>query len=302
MKNCSWWEKPSDPSAFIIIGRRLAFQLAKFGRTGQVGWNSPVYGNFEFEEHKMNSDQQASHYRERLYANYGKDFQDAPETFDRKAALRWGRARRYHLRRWLPESKSARIVDIASGGGKLLHFFVEQGYQQIEGVDISPDQVALSRQVTPNVTQGNVIEFLEANPSRFDLITAFDIIEHLNKDEAVRFLDAAYVALKPAGRLIVQTPNAGVPWGVQPLYGDFTHETGFNPNALGRLLRVTRFDAIEARECDPPPFGHSLLSSIRFVLWQIIRLVLMAWNLIETGSNGDRVFTRVFLITGIKAL
>jgi len=244
---------------------------------------------------------QSSNYRERIYASFGKNFQDAPENFDHNTSLRWGRARRYHLRGWLPESKTARIVDLACGGGKLLHFFVEQGYQRVEGVDISPDQVALSRQVTPNVTQGNVIEFLEANSGQFDLITGFDIVEHFYKDEALRFLDAAYAALKPSGRLILQTPNAGVPWGAQPRYGDFTHEIGFNPNSLGRLLRMTGFSGNEARECDPPPYGLSLFSSIRFVLWQVIRLQLMAWNLIETGSAGDRVFTRVFLMTGIKA-
>jgi 2-polyprenyl-3-methyl-5-hydroxy-6-metoxy-1,4-benzoquinol methylase len=249
----------------------------------------------------MESNQLTSNYRTRIYASYGKNFQDAPETFDRIASRMWGKARLYHLRGWLPQDKSARIVDLACGGGKLLHFFVEQGYQQVEGVDISPDQVALSSQVTSNVTQGNVIEFLEANPGKFDLITGFDIVEHFYKDEALRFLDAAYGALRPGGRLILQTPNAGVPWGMQPRYGDFTHELGFNPNALQRLLRVAGFGNIAARECDPPPFGHSLFSSIRFLLWQPIRLQLMAWNLIETGSTGDRVFTRVFLISGTKA-
>jgi len=244
---------------------------------------------------------QTTNYRQRIYASYGKNFQDAPENFDYNASLRWGKARRYHLRGWLPESKTARIVDLACGGGKLLHFFVEQGYQRVEGVDISPDQVALSRQITPNVTPGNVIEFLEANSGQFELITGFDIVEHFYKDEALRFLDAAYAALKPGGRLILQTPNAGVPWGAQHRYNDFTHELGFNPNALGRLLRVTGFSNYEARECAPPPYGLSLFSSIRFMLWQVIRLQLMAWNLIETGTTGDRVFTRVFLITGIKA-
>jgi SAM-dependent methyltransferase len=242
-----------------------------------------------------------TNYRERIYASYGKNFQDALENFDYNASFRWGKARRYHLRGWLPESKTARIVDLACGGGKLLHFFIEQGYQQVEGVDISPDQVALSSQITPNVTHGNVIEFLEANPGQFDLITGFDIVEHFYKDEALQFLDAAYAALKPGGRLILQTPNAEGPWGAQHRYSDFTHELGFNPNALGRLLRVVGFSSNEARECDPPPYGVSLFSSIRFVLWQVIRLLLMAWNLIETGNTGDHVFTRVFLITGIKA-
>jgi SAM-dependent methyltransferase len=245
--------------------------------------------------------QQTANYQDRIYASYGKNFQDSPEIFDHNASLRWGRARRYHLRGWLPESKSSRIVDLACGDGKLLHFFIEQGYQQVEGVDISQDQVALSRQITPNVTHGNVIEFLEANPDKFDLITGFDIVEHLHKNETLHFLDAAFDALKPGGRLILQTPNAEGPWGAQHRYGDFTHEIGFNPNALDRLLRVAGFRGNEARECDPPPYGLSLFSSIRFVLWQVIRLQLMAWNLIETGSTGDRVFTRVFLITGMKA-
>lgn len=249
----------------------------------------------------MEPEQQPSKYRSRIYADYGKNFQDAPETFDRKASSRWGRARVYHLRGWLPESKSAPVVDLACGGGKLLHCFIEQGYTEVHGVDISPDQVALSSQVTPNVTQGNVIEYLEAHPGRFELITGFDIVEHFHKDEALRFLDAAYAALKPGGRLILQTPNAEGPWGAQHRYNDFTHEVGFNPNALGRLLSLVGFGKIEARECDPPPYGHSLFASTRFLLWQVLRLQLMAWNLIETGSTGDRVFTRVFLISGVKA-
>ena len=87
---------------------------------------------------------QSSNYRERIYASYGKNFQDAPENFDYKASRRWGKARRYHIRGWLPESRTARIVDLACGGGNLLHFFVEQGYQRVEGVDISPDQVAIA--------------------------------------------------------------------------------------------------------------------------------------------------------------
>ena len=135
-------------------------------------------------------------YRERIYASYGKNFQDAPEHFDRDASLRWGRALPYRLRGWLPENKSVRIVDLACGGGKLLHFFVEQGYGRVEGVDVSPDQVALSLQITPDVTQGNAIDFLEANSAQFDLITGFDIIEHFYKDEVLRFLDQPEIKAK----------------------------------------------------------------------------------------------------------
>lgn len=239
-------------------------------------------------------------YRQRIYANYGKNFQDTPETFDYASSLRWGSAYSYYLRNWLPDIKTARIVDLACGRGALLHFFKEQGYQNIEGVDISPDQIALSRQITPNVTEANVIEYLETHVNQFDLITGFDIIEHFYKDELLCFLDTAYAALKPGGRLILQTPNAEGPWGAQHRYSDFTHEIGLTPNALGRLLKITGFIILEARECNPPPYGYSLFSSIRFGLWQLIRLHLLAWNLIETGSAGSRILTRVFLMSACK--
>ena len=250
----------------------------------------------------METSQFTTNYRQRIYASYGKNFQDTPEIFDHAASLRWGSACRYYLRGWLPALKTARVVDVACGRGVLLHFFKEQGYQNIEGVDISPDQVALSRQVTPNVTEANVVEFMESHANQFDLITGFDIIEHFYKDETLRFLDAAYTALKPGGRLILQTPNAEGPWGTQHRYNDFTHEIGLNPNALDRLLRITGFGEIESRECNPPPYGHSLFSSIRFGLWQLIRMHLMAWNLIETGTIGSGVLTRVFLMSACKPL
>lgn len=241
-----------------------------------------------------------SSYRERIYTNYGKNFQDAVAVFEANSSRRWGAARDWYLRRWLPADKSAVIVDLACGGGKLLHFFTERGFQNIHGVDISPDQVALSRQVTANVEQGNVIEYLEANPSRFDLITGFDIIEHFHKDEVLRFLDATYCALKPGGRLVLQTPNAEGPWGAHHRYNDFTHEVGFNPNSLQRLMKLSGLTAVESRECDPPPYGYSIFASLRALLWQMIRMSLMAYNMIETGGSGDRILTRVFLASGIR--
>ena len=123
---------------------------------------------------------------------------------------------------------------------------------------------------------------------------------HFYKDEVLRFLDACNNALKPGGRLVLQTPNADSPWGMSIRHGDFTHEVGFNPNALTRLLSLTGFQAIESRETGPIPLGHSIKSTIRFFIWQIIRAGLKLWNLAETGSAGSGIFTRVFLIAGKK--
>src|SRR4051794_17756849 len=96
------------------------------------------------------------HLRQTIYSRYGHDFQDAAEVFDTAAAARWGKAYRWYLRGWLPEHKDASIVELACGYGRLLQFFKQHGYWNLQGVDISPDQVALARQVVPNVAQANV--------------------------------------------------------------------------------------------------------------------------------------------------
>lgn len=241
-----------------------------------------------------------SDYRSWIYKHYATNFQNAPEIFDEEAALHWGRGYRHYLHGWLPVNKNVTIVDLACGGGKLLHFFKKEQYQNISGVDISPEQVKLARQVTPNVDEDNVLDWLETHPLTFDLITGLDIIEHLNKPEVLRFLDAIYNALKPGGRLVLQTPNAESPWGSKHRYNDFTHEVGFNPNLLSRLLKLSGFQDVEARETGPLPWGYSMKSSIRFIIWQLIRLGLKIWNLAETGSAGSGIFSRVFLITGLK--
>jgi len=134
------------------------------------------------------------------------------------------------------------------------------------------------------------------------LITGLDIIEHFQKDGVLRFLDLCFLALRPGGRFILQTPNADSLWGVTIRYGDFTHEVCFNPNALLRLLSLCGFDSrgLEVREADPVPCGYSIASTVRYGIWQCIRAALKACNIVETGSSGSGVFTRVFLVSGVK--
>lgn len=239
-------------------------------------------------------------YQSRVYTNYASIMQDAANVFDESSAMCWGKGCAHYLRDWLPTYKGAAIVDLACGNGNLLYFFKQRGYTDLQGVDVSPSQVRLARQVVPRVTEGSLFEFLRLNTVSFDLITGLDIIEHLSKDEVLDFLDACYEALKPGGRLVLQTPNAGTPWGSELRYSDLTHQLSFTPECLRRLLLLCAFENPQARECGPIPFGYSWLSTGRFLLWTGLRAVLQLWNRIETGSSGSGVFTRVFIISASK--
>jgi Cyclopropane fatty acid synthase and related methyltransferases len=237
-------------------------------------------------------------YRTRIYKNYASRMQDAPFIFDEVDAKRWGRAYNTFLVRWLPENKNAAILEIACGGGNLLYFLKSKGYTNLQGVDISLEQVKLARQVIDSVAEEDALNYLNKYCDYFDLIVGLDIIEHFRKEEVISFIDACYKALLPKGRLILQTPNAESPWGTGVMHGDFTHEQAFTSNSLKKLLELCKFVEIESREAGP--VVHGIFSLGRFIFWKIIRGILAFRCLVETGSIGSGIFTRVFLISGVK--
>lgn len=239
-------------------------------------------------------------YRDRIYEKYSSRFQGKGPVFDAAAAHRWGKGCDWYFRNWLPTDKDVRIADLACGAGALLHFFRERGYNNVVGVDISPEQVSISRQVTEDVVQDNVLHFLQTHENSFDLIAALDLVEHFDKDEVLTFLDDCFAALRPGGRLILQTPNAETPWGTYHRYNDLTHETCFQSNSLSRLMSLTGFVNVAARELGPAPKRCGPISAMRFILWRCIRLSLQFYNVVETGESGSGIFTRVFLISGVK--
>src|SRR5688572_11065404 len=117
-------------------------------------------------------------YRARIYQTYASKFQRLDEKFDVPAAEKRAKVYAHYLRGWLPENKHAVIGDLACGNGALLYFFKQRGYANVGGVDISPEQVRISRQAVPPeaVLEGGVLDYLRQRPETFDLLTGIDII------------------------------------------------------------------------------------------------------------------------------
>ncbi|MCR4307705.1 MAG: class I SAM-dependent methyltransferase [Candidatus Berkelbacteria bacterium] len=235
-------------------------------------------------------------YREKLYSSYAtahtgqklgdmRPYKNVTPVFD------------YRIKHLLPKNMDARCLDIACGSGTFLYYLKSNGYQDLTGIDISPEQVFLAKQVCEDVHEGDTMQFLSAG-HKYDLITIFSFIEHLTRDEAVRFLDAVYEALNPEGRLIIITPNADSPFASHMRYGDVTHEVIYNQGALSSLLKSCRFSNCRAYETGPVPQG--IVSVIRWLLWQGIKSLLKLYRLIEGGNAGGWIFTTEFIMTAEK--
>lgn len=249
----------------------------------------------------MSEEKQIPPYRQRIYERYvSEKIRPGGSNYTEDDYRRWADAAKVRLRGWLPSDRTTPVLDMGCGPGFFLWMLDRLGYTDLTGVDLSPEQVALARQWCPRaaIIQGDVRDVLAQNPGRFGLIAGFDIIEHFTKDEILPLLTLIVQALRPGGRLILQTPNAESPWMGTVAYGDFTHEWFFTPRALMDLLYGVGLIGFEARACGP--YIHGAKSFLRVLVWHFLSLMLALWNIAEAGTRASGIYTRVFIATAIK--
>jgi 2-polyprenyl-3-methyl-5-hydroxy-6-metoxy-1,4-benzoquinol methylase len=212
--------------------------------------------------------------------------------------LKWGRAYPLYFKDWMPENLNSKILDAGCGTGRFIKFLEYSGYTNIEGVDISEEQIQLAKKNGCIVYLHDIIEYLGKHSNTYDQIFAIDILEHIPKDNILVFINAIYNSLKPNGSLIIQTPNLESPWGGMIQFGDITHQTEFTPELLKKLLLFSNFKNVKYRPAGPRIYNFT--SFIRVILWNTIKAFLMIWNLAERGDIGSGIYTRVFFINARK--
>jgi 2-polyprenyl-3-methyl-5-hydroxy-6-metoxy-1,4-benzoquinol methylase len=241
-----------------------------------------------------------SDFRTRIYERYNSTAhgRTAPDTAS--LASRAPYLRRV-VRRHFPPDRDARVLDVGCGYGALLHFAREAGYRNLAGVDGSPEQVSAAAALgIEGVRRGDLLETLAATPDESqDVVIAFDLIEHLTRDELLRVVDDVRRVLRRGGRWLVHTPNGESPFVGRIRYGDLTHEQAFTRNSLSQLLLSSGFARVEFHE--DVPVVHGAASALRYVVWRVIRAGLRVYVAAETGSTErDAVFTQNLLAVAWK--
>ena len=129
------------------------------------------------------------------------------------------------IRRHVPPDRSIRIADLGCGYGPLIFCLGGLGYENVEGVDRSSEQVELARRLgIREVQKGNLDEFLRSGKTGYDLLFLIDVLEHFKKQEVLDLLELAHDALNVGGRIVIHVPNGEGLFGMRVRYGDFTHE------------------------------------------------------------------------------
>jgi 2-polyprenyl-3-methyl-5-hydroxy-6-metoxy-1,4-benzoquinol methylase len=237
-------------------------------------------------------------YRERIYGSYVTAFKgrEAPDAL----SIAYDRHARFfdHLLGPFLDDRPRDVLDVGCGSGTFLYWARSRGFASVHGIDVSDEQVAVARSLDLPAEVGSFQSYLPDRRDRFDLIVGLDVIEHLTRDEAFEFLDLSLAALRPGGKLLLTTPNGAALRPGPVWHGDLTHETVFSPKTIALALRLAGYEAIRVSEIAPPP--TTIRSKVRRLLWSLIRLAPMAIDVIETGTAGDRVYTRNMAVVGCR--
>lgn len=197
----------------------------------------------------------------------------------------------------------ARILDAGCGCGRFLYFLQHKGYIHAEGCDVSPEQVSLAVKAgVRNVHQQNILDFIASRKEHYDLITLFDVIEHLTKDEVLTHLDVVHDALRENGKVIISTANAQTVFDGCIRYGDFTHEVCFTPSSLRQVLLAAHFKNVEILPMNTPII--SVRTLVRRILWEgfqpFIRLLLLAQAGNILDKTGMDILTQSIIAVWVK--
>lgn len=122
----------------------------------------------------------------------------------------WEFKRIYQLTTILKSNRNSNVLDYGCGSGYGTSL-LKQFYNKVTGVDVSPDAISFCKNTYKSegldfilISNGN----LPFGSEQFDLITSFQVFEHVPDEYAENYLKNIFDSLKPGGLAIITTPNA----------------------------------------------------------------------------------------------
>jgi len=149
-----------------------------------------------------------------------------------------------------------RILDVGCGTGANLELLSEFG--DAEGVDVSPQAIEFCHLRGLEQVHLGAAEQLPQPDASFDLVTALDVVEHLDND--VGGLREMRRVLRPNGRLLLFVPAFMFLWGVQDDVSN--HRRRYTRNGLRRAVRAAGFEVERLTYANLTFFAPTLLGRV----------------------------------------
>lgn len=137
-------------------------------------------------------------------------------------------------------------VDLGCGRGEWLELLKEFGFDA-QGVDLDDGMLAVCRDIGLKVQTCDAVEFLKGLPDGSQVVVSgFHIAEHMAFADLQALVQEACRVLKPAGLLILETPNPeNIVVGSSNFYLDPTHQRPIPPLLLAFIPEYYGFARVK---------------------------------------------------------
>jgi len=151
------------------------------------------------------------------------------------------------IKNYLPKEKNKTILDLGCGYGFFINSCIEKNYKNIYGVEIIPDFIFVAKKIfnINSIIESDIISFLKSD-KKYDIITAFDVLEHFKKEEILEILSLIYKSLNTKGIFLFRSPNAESLSGVYIMHSDLTHELPFTRLLIDEILPASGFKEVRS--------------------------------------------------------
>lgn len=226
------------------------------------------------------------------YASH-QDRTEPPSLEERRGAAQgydklYGR----HLRPFLAERGPGAVasLDIGCGPGFFLNYLKGLGVGEPQGIDFSAEQVARAKASSlAGVRRGDATALLRREKKTYDLITAFDVLEHVPTPDLFQLVAIVRERLKVGGLFIAQVPNALCPL-TPTREADITHLRAFSPTSLRQVARMGGFTDIRLIRLPLPVTNGKTLA--RRLAWELlVEPVVRFYGLVQMGNGADPIYT-----------
>lgn len=157
--------------------------------------------------------------------------------------------------------RGARVLEIGFGNGGFLAFAKGEG-ADVTGLEINAAMCEAARAHGFAALDLPLAE-LVARGERYDVVVAFDVLEHWDTGELVERFRAIHALLKDGGHFLSRFPNGQSPFGRVFQHGDFSHKSTLSTYKIEYLAALTGFEIVRIDNARRVPSRPGALASLR---------------------------------------
>lgn len=158
-------------------------------------------------------------------------------------------------------AKFRTVLEIGYGNGEVFSYFKACGCQ-VYGTELNSTLIERALKLDWSVYQGDVWEIPQFDEMKFDVICAFDVLEHMSLTQLKSLFCWLRDHLSNDGVFIARFPEGASPFGLSNQNGDFTHISSITKSKIEYLCKG---EDLEVKGYFDDTMSSNKLSKIKFI-------------------------------------